>query len=564
MFPEDTAGFAVDDQYFVGTSGLLVRPVVTQGATEASVHLGDDEPYYDYFDATMYTRTSASRSRVTVPAPISKLPLFQRGGTIFTRRDIVRRSAPLMWKDPITLVVAMDKTGTHAAGDIYLDDGDSYNFENGELVWRGFNMAALGKKSIMLESHDLVKQYKGLNKQFQGIAASYNPENAYARTIASVNVDDIVIYGLSSKPTCVKAPGQLRGLDYEWTEGVSSGAGSRKNGQVSSVLRIKGAGLPITKNWQVVLDFDKSKACEHDTAISFYKTLEDPTCGAPGMYRCPNEGHFSACLLMSRVNDGICDPECCDGSDERDGKVHCPNRCKEANKEYRAKKDEEARIQRVGSKLREDWSRVGLKEKSKIEKNIAKLESEINTLREKEQGLRIILDRIESSEASEIERKKASRLYQRLTEHQKTIESLRKHRAYLQQQIGDLTNLMVELKKTFNPNYQDMAVLGAVRAFDDWRRTNGYEINEPDPVNPGGEKAPETATVEAVEVDFDDLAEDYLKGLEEEDALSLLAEMDASTGQDAANMCKCRLMDTPVESASSFLLTFLPLDSIPH
>lgn len=538
MFPEDTAGFAVDDQYFVGTSGLLVRPVVTQGAIEASVHLGDDEPYYDYFDSTMYTRTSASRLRVTVPAPISNLPLFQRGGTILTRRDIVRRSAPLMWKDPVTLVVAMDKTGTHASGDIYLDDGDSYNFENGELVWRGFNVSALGKKSLMLESHDLVQKYKGLNKQFKIMAATYH-ENAYAKSIATVNVDDIVIYGLASKPTCIKSPGQLRGLDYEWTEGISAGAGSRKNGQAASVLRIKGAGLPITKNWQVVLDFDKSKVCEHDTALSFYKTLEDPTCAAPGMYRCPNEGHFSARILTSRVNDGICDPECCDGSDERDGKVHCPNVCKEANKQYQAKKDEEARIQRVGSKLRGDWSRVGLKEKSKIEKNIVKLEAEISVLREKEQNLRIILDRIESSEATEIERKKASKMYQRLAEHQKAIESLRKHRAYLQQQIGDLTGLMVELKKTFNPNYQDMAVLGAVRAFDDWRRANGYEINEPDPVNPGGEKAAEAAPVEAVEVDFDDLGEDYLKGLEEEDILSLLTDMETSPSQEAANMRKC-------------------------
>lgn len=536
MFPEDTAGFAVDDQYFVGTSGLLVRPVVAQGALDASVYLADDEPYYDYFDGTMYTRTSASRSRITVPAPLSKLPLFQRGGSILTRRDIVRRAAPLMWKDPITLVVAMDRTGTHASGDIYLDDGDSYNFEKGELVWRGFNVSALGKKSLMLESHDLAKKYKGLNREFANMAASYDASNAYAQSIASVDVDEIVIYGLSSKPTCVKSPSHLQGLDFDWTEGVSAGSGSKKNGQVSSILRIKGAGQPITKDWQIVIDFDKSKACEHGKAVSFYKTIEDPTCPQPGMYRCPNEGHFSACILTSRVNDGICDPECCDGSDERDGKVHCPNRCKEANKEYQAKKDEEARIQRVGGKLREDWSRIGLKEKSKLEKNIAKMEAELKVLREKEQNLRVILDRIESSEASEIERKKASKMYQRLVEHQKAIEDLRKHRAFLQQQIGDLSGLLIELKKTFNPNYQDMAVLGAVRAFDDWRRANGYEINEPDPVNPGGETTAEKATVEAVEVDFDDLSEDYLKGLEGEDVLSLLAEMDTTPSQEAANM----------------------------
>jgi alpha 1,3-glucosidase len=37
-FPEDEAGFAVDDQYFIG-SGLLVKPIVEQGVTETRVYL---------------------------------------------------------------------------------------------------------------------------------------------------------------------------------------------------------------------------------------------------------------------------------------------------------------------------------------------------------------------------------------------------------------------------------------------------------------------------------------------------------------------------------------------
>lgn len=46
MFPEDEAGFAIDDQYFVGGSGILVKPITEKGVTEASVYLPEDQVRY--------------------------------------------------------------------------------------------------------------------------------------------------------------------------------------------------------------------------------------------------------------------------------------------------------------------------------------------------------------------------------------------------------------------------------------------------------------------------------------------------------------------------------------
>jgi hypothetical protein len=43
MFPSDEAGYAIDDQYYIGDSGLLFKPVVKEGATETDVYLSDDE-----------------------------------------------------------------------------------------------------------------------------------------------------------------------------------------------------------------------------------------------------------------------------------------------------------------------------------------------------------------------------------------------------------------------------------------------------------------------------------------------------------------------------------------
>src|ERR1700721_2735210 len=41
-FPRHRPGFSIDDQYFIGDSGLLVKPITQQGASEASVYLSED------------------------------------------------------------------------------------------------------------------------------------------------------------------------------------------------------------------------------------------------------------------------------------------------------------------------------------------------------------------------------------------------------------------------------------------------------------------------------------------------------------------------------------------
>jgi mannosyl-oligosaccharide alpha-1,3-glucosidase len=43
MFPQDEAGFSIDDQFYVGNSGLLAKPVTRPGVTEETVYLPEDK-----------------------------------------------------------------------------------------------------------------------------------------------------------------------------------------------------------------------------------------------------------------------------------------------------------------------------------------------------------------------------------------------------------------------------------------------------------------------------------------------------------------------------------------
>ena len=43
MFPEDEGGFAIDDQFYLGDSGLLVKPVTREGAVTTDVYISDNQ-----------------------------------------------------------------------------------------------------------------------------------------------------------------------------------------------------------------------------------------------------------------------------------------------------------------------------------------------------------------------------------------------------------------------------------------------------------------------------------------------------------------------------------------
>lgn len=196
----------------------------------------------------------------------------------------------------------------------------------------------------------------------------------------------------------------------------------------------------------------------------------------PGTSACPNSsfycanvGHLPAYIRSSLVDDGICDPECCDGSDERDGKISCPDRCDKVGKEYRKRMTELENIRRAGSKIRDKYIAEGRKEKESLQAEIAKLEIEVQVATENEARLKQELIRAETSDKAVIDAKLKTPLYQKLEQHHQAIKSLKDKNSALRSELQTLTLLLDDLAKGYNPNYQDMAVKGAVVAYKEWR-----------------------------------------------------------------------------------------------
>jgi len=297
VFPKDANGFAIDDQFYIGSFGLLVKPVTNPRVTEVSIYLADDQAYYDYFDSTIYHGTQDGGVHVNVPAPLAKVPLLIRGGHIVPTRQRPRRSSPLMKNDPFTLTVAMSSSSSttggndeiKAFGELYMDDGETYAHTRGELIWRGFTLSRTQGKSkkrstpkvFTLKSRDLVRPALAKGEPIVETTNSFTTpttttlkvgasvydaeDNAFAKSMADVvHVERIVILGIEGRPSSVRVGDQE--LEFTYFEGVSAGKartktrtktkGSEGQGEgewVASKLVIKKPQVSIVKDWDVVI-----------------------------------------------------------------------------------------------------------------------------------------------------------------------------------------------------------------------------------------------------------------------------------------------------------------------
>jgi mannosyl-oligosaccharide alpha-1,3-glucosidase len=148
-----------------------------------------------------------------------------------------------MRKDPFTLTIALDKSGS-AKGDLYLDDGETYQHEKGEIVWRGFQATKSGRKGLKISSVDLAQQQPNAAVDNVALANVYQDRNPYAESISEVKVERIVVLGLEAKPKKVKIEGVERN---DWVFEAATGS-------KAAVLTIKNPGVKIVKSWDISVE----------------------------------------------------------------------------------------------------------------------------------------------------------------------------------------------------------------------------------------------------------------------------------------------------------------------
>jgi alpha-D-xyloside xylohydrolase len=135
-FPGDPKVADIGDEYMFGPA-FLVAPVTDQGATTKQVYLPAGVDWYNYWT---HERLHGGQS-VTVNAPIDKLPLFVRAGSILPLGNAVESTGE---KQSITKVQVWP--GANADFALYQDDGRTYAYEKGDFQLTRLHWDDAGQK----------------------------------------------------------------------------------------------------------------------------------------------------------------------------------------------------------------------------------------------------------------------------------------------------------------------------------------------------------------------------------------------------------------------------------
>ena len=113
-FPQDPNVRLEDVDFMIG-DGILAACVVKKDATQRRVYLPKNEVFYDFYTRKRYT----GGQTITVPAPLDRTPLFQRGGSILSLTE----------SKIINIWICPEKNCSYT---LYEDDGISNNYLNGQ------------------------------------------------------------------------------------------------------------------------------------------------------------------------------------------------------------------------------------------------------------------------------------------------------------------------------------------------------------------------------------------------------------------------------------------------
>jgi alpha-glucosidase len=137
-FPEEARFAETADEFMFG-SDLLVAPVVTEGDQKRSVEV----PRGTWYEFPSGAPVEGGNS-VTVDAPVSRIPVFARAGSVIPTQQTVQYTsqAPI---SPLTLYAFPPRPGMEAFSSLYEDDGASFRYAKGEYSRRVFRQAQDGR-----------------------------------------------------------------------------------------------------------------------------------------------------------------------------------------------------------------------------------------------------------------------------------------------------------------------------------------------------------------------------------------------------------------------------------
>jgi len=178
-FPDDPRFAETADEFMFG-SEVLAAPVIVQGDIRKSVLLPRGT-WYDFWTGGKL----AGGARVTVDAPLGRIPLFVRAGGVIPMQQVVQYTgaAPI---GPLTLVAFPPEPGKEYASPYYEDDGTTFAHQQGAFWRRTFTQSeAGGTRTLRLgeASGTYTPPPRRLDVRFPGFSAPPGAVSVGSRTL---------------------------------------------------------------------------------------------------------------------------------------------------------------------------------------------------------------------------------------------------------------------------------------------------------------------------------------------------------------------------------------------
>jgi alpha-glucosidase len=186
---------------FLFGSRMLVAPNPSpEEVAPYAVHLPPGN-WYDYWTGAQVARGALAgtldleqRDKVIAQKPLmvaptlDQLPVYVRGGSILPIAPLTQSTTEIP-NGPLTLRVFPPNSGEACAGEIYTDDGHSFDFRNGEFARIHFTCSVAGDGSLHVEIGKQEGNWRPWWHEYRVEAVSWKPK----ATRASVNGKNLAI-----------------------------------------------------------------------------------------------------------------------------------------------------------------------------------------------------------------------------------------------------------------------------------------------------------------------------------------------------------------------------------
>ncbi|KAG0296762.1 hypothetical protein BGZ96_008622 [Linnemannia gamsii] len=190
-------------------------------------------------------------------------------------------------------------------------------------------------------------------------------------------------------------------------------------------------------------------------------------CGT-GYFYCSNIGHTPAYIKTSRLNDGVCDPECCDGSDEFDGQTRCSNICEQVGTESRKEREKLEKTHKEGNRIRKEYAVFGQSSKKRLQEQLEKLQAVSSSVNQAAADTKSTLDAANAKLKEHLESTKLEREAARELQLAPLIEQQNQRLDHATKIKSLFRTALNDLKENQNKNFHDMAVKATISGYDEY------------------------------------------------------------------------------------------------